>query len=434
MCMSYVHPDDDEPPRDDNDTPTMRVKHKYCSPPLKAFGSREHLETLTNWRGKFPLLAQAQALGDLNCEIIHIEASLALRNGRMPEGSELWGQFEILVPANNEEDLRSTWRCTQTMYKPNDLYGPSNNDPKYENIAGIVSVERVEPGVGTHMRVPFPANTWAYALVKLSEMEEQCEEAQKEGRPLPTTLSARQYIDQINMYQEIFCSASPNAPWKRRAIIVWTFKKARLDQRPEAAWRYLDPAPPRRAIFSPHPGPAHVVSAAMAQNFNAWAEAPPLQIQAPTPFDSMMQGLATPPQSAVLHSPFPNYTYQPPQQHDINAENISFMSHETGDSDSTLVETQQQTANNSKYMGNFMASNGHVQLGEYDHSQGNWLPPPVEVGFESDNSFLVNYGTVPSNAPHVWDGGDSKNHGWDSSDMSFGGYPNHHALGQRLIK
>ncbi|KAI9744477.1 MAG: hypothetical protein M1818_002006 [Claussenomyces sp. TS43310] len=457
MCMTYPRSDEvrDEQLRDDKNVITM---HHYCWPPLKTSGAHEHLESLAGWRVKFPLLAQAQAVGDLKCDIIHIDISLAIRNGRMPDGSELWGQFEILVPtgSNSDDDLRSTWRCTQTMCKPADLYGPSSNDPKYENVGGIVSVEKFEPGVGSHMRVPFPANTWAYALVKLSEMEEQCDEAAREGRPLPTTLSARQYIDQISMYQEVFCCASPNAPWKRRAIILWTFEKSRSDDKGEASWRYLDPAPPRRACFSPHPGPAHVVSAAMTDNFNAWADAPPLQIQAPAPFDPLLQGLATPPQSAVLHSPYPSYGAYggphpgagappppaPPSSHDLNAENLSFISHETGDSDSTLVESQ-HTAGSGKYMDTFLAAaaaNGPVHLGDFDHAaHGGWLAPPVDVGFDGDSSFLVNYGAVPSNAPQVWDGGgdpkqQQQQQAWDGGDLSYASYESHHHLGQRVIK
>lgn len=150
-------------PAEDGLTPPgeaeLITSHEYCSPSLTAV-SRENLENVPHWRRRFPLLAVAQAQGGLDCEIIHISVSLALSSGHMPPKSELWGSFEVQVPSQNDADFRATWRCESSLYKPADLYGPPNADERYEGRAGIVSVEKYEHGIGSRMRIPFPANPW----------------------------------------------------------------------------------------------------------------------------------------------------------------------------------------------------------------------------------------------------------------------------------
>jgi transcriptional enhancer factor len=399
---------------DSRDDKNLRLEHRYSGSTLKSM-MRGNLEAIPNWRSRFPLLARAQPI-DRKCEIIHMEVSLAIRNGLMPESAELWGHFEIIIPG--EEEVRANWRCMQSLYKPNDLYGPAETDPRYENVDSAVAAERYEPGVGTHMRVSFPANTWAYALVKIAELEQQFEEASQSGKPFPTTMSARQYIDQISMYQDIFCSVGHDTEYKRKAIILWTFKKSSAGEKGESSWRYLDPAPSRRDCFSPHPGQGHVVSAAMVENFHAWAEPQQIQIQPPGPYDPLLQGLQTPPHSAVLQSPF-GFSSYPPPHHDMPGENLSFMSHETDTTDSTLVEPSQH----------FMASSGSVSL-DFEQAQNMWAAPPIE-SFDGENQFLVNYSTVQQPVQgQVWDGSETKQHHWENADLGFANYEAH--LGTRL--
>lgn len=381
------------------------VTHEYCSPPLRT-APRGVLDSIPNWRSKFPQLTQAYNTNDLNCDLIHVDVTLQLREGRMPEGSELLGSFVLHVPCLNDSDLRATWRCKSSLYKPRDLHGSPEADPLYLGRDGIVSVEAYNPGVGSNMRIPFPANPWAHALVKLAEMEAQFHEAQQIGQPGPL-ISARRYIEQIAMYQEVFSSPTPDGPPRRRAIVLWTFQKSRAGEKGQASWRYLDSSPQRQSIIEPHPPAHHMVSSAMNENYSAYVDMGPqsqMHIQPPPHFS--LPGVMTPPLSAThnemmhgqLSSYNSQYTPQPPYgfQHEmssIQTQESSFMTNETADSDSTLVDNSQHTISNGPSQG-YLASE-QVDLG-FDGGINNNSLPSIE-NYEHDSGFYSSFGTaVPS--------------------------------------
>jgi transcriptional enhancer factor len=438
MYMTTLRPGVDfkDVPEDDAGDGKLSTKvHTYSDSVPRAVGYTM-LEMFTDWETKFPILAQILSRNVLKCNIIHVEASLELRSGSLPERSELWGRFHLLVVGKHNR--QSVWRCTQSLYKPADLYGAPNADPRYENVTSILKVERYEPGVGTHLRVSFPASPWAHALQSLSTLEAQFDEAVQAGAPLPTPTTARQYIDQITMFQEIFCSEGSNQPFTRKAILLWTFKKCKASEKGLATWRYLDPSPPRSACFSPHPGATHAVSAAMNETFAAWAHdsvPPSLHFQpsgAPNPSDSLssFDSLPTPSlQSMVggaadMQFPFQAYGYP-----SVSAENLSFISHEKHDSDSTFVDDQ-----NGGVVGGGSAGGGVVHmdpflsaasvLTSFDQVGGLWEMGGIGMqSFESDPTFFAGYGAVgqASVGGHIWDGGDGgdgtfKGESWDMGD------------------
>jgi len=244
-------------------------------------------------------------------------------------------------------------------------------------------------------------------------MEAQFEEAVQIGAPIPIPTTARQYIDQITMFQEIFCSEGPGQPFIRKAIMLWTFKKCKAGEQGQSTWRYLTPAPSRSACFSPHPGNNHVLSATMKENFSAWADdlSPSMHIpSAPNPFDSLSQfedhlsqlpGMSGP---NGINFSFASYGYP-------SAENLSCVSHESQESDTTLVNG----SNNGVSSLDSFFSNAGV-LGDFDHSQSMWETPPVQ-SFDTDAAtFLANYGAVHSNSgSQVWEAADLKSGNWDAN-------------------
>jgi transcriptional enhancer factor len=409
-------------PEDDAGDGKLSTKvHTYSDSIPRAVGY-SLLEMFPDWRRRFPILALIHSRNDLNCDVIHVEASLELRYGSLPERSELWGRFELLMPG--EHNRQSVWRCTQSLYKPADLYGAPTADRRFENVTSTPNADRYEPGVGTHIRISFPALSWAYALQRLSTLEAQFDLAVQTGAPLPTPTTARQYIDQITMFQEIFCSAAVNQPFTRKAILLWTFKKCKAGEQGAATWRYLDPSPPRSSCFSPHPGPTHVVSAAMNENFDAWAHdsVPPLlqlpPSAAPNPFDPLtpFDSLPTPSlrnivANAEMQFPFPTYGYPT-----VSAENLGFMPHGAHDGDSTLVDAQNGIGSGGVDMDPFLSAAS--VLASFDQGGNLWEAPTGMQSFESDPAFLSGYGAVgPSSAGgHIWDGGDVKGESWAGED------------------
>jgi transcriptional enhancer factor len=324
-------------PEDDPGDGTFITKvHTYSDSMPQAL-ARSGLESIPAWDTMFPALARLSHRSDLNIDIIHVEASLELRYGPLPDRSELWGKLEIVVPGRYDE--KATWQCVQTMRKPLDLYGPSNIDPPYEEVVSTPQFLRHDPLEGTSLRVSVPASSWAFALQRLSMMEAQFREAERSGTVMPVRTTARQYIEQITMYQEIFCSDGPGEPFILKAILLWTFRKCQSGEEAKATWRYVTPAPARSECFSPHPGSDHIVSAVRNENFGAWANhlSSPIRLgSAPAPFDSMSTlddylEPGTAPASAGVHFSFDSYG-------NPLTSNASFMSHTTQHSGSTLVD------------------------------------------------------------------------------------------------
>jgi transcriptional enhancer factor len=401
-----------------SDQPT--IIHTYCSQELRPL-PRDTLENLPNWRTRFPNLAEAHIADQLTCPIIHLSASLNLRHGKSPDGAELWGHFEILIPS--PADPRTEWQCKQSVTKPADLYGDASIDPPiaFGDKDYILSPEKEEPGLGTIVRVSFPALPWAHALGKLADLQERFEDALRSGTVAPTTISARQYIDQISMYQEIYSRTSPYAPWSRRAAIAWTFSKAKSGEKGTTSWRYLDAPPARRDIFSPHPGHSHVVQASMNENFNAWAggvslpESQGLNIQLNVPADTnffmphgggISASLATSPQTALL-SPFESYSYP---HHDVPGEQLSFISQQTADHENTLVEAT--AAHNL----NSFLSNEAVGMEAFD--QGHNLWPGSSADAFVGTEWAGTYGLPGTEG--IWDVGESlKAQGWTDDAGGF---------------
>lgn len=110
-----------------------------------------------------------------------------------------------------------------------------------------------------------------------------------------------------------------------------------------------------------------------------------------------------------MQFPFPTYGYPT-----VNTENLNFMSHETHDSDSTLVDVQNGVGG--VHMDPFLSA-ANV-LTSFDQGGGMWEAPAGLQSFESDPAFLAGYGAVgPSSAgEHIWDGGDVKGENWDVGD------------------
>lgn len=217
------------------------------------------------------------------------------------------------------------------------------------------------------IHVPFPAVEWASILsmaVQYPDVEHQRskEKRQKYGSETKGAGSKRKrsedegdaaswarreptgsdLICKVAMYQELWSKAPDSAQWTRQAIIFWRFNTTNQWYKYEpvfkpagTSWRWLtinDPMsryhqqkalvyPPtgvsRDAIMSPTPTVNQHLTAAMNETFNsAWdgstglanhgmPHVPTLQTPANSLlFDSFSNGLATPPPSATVPTPY----------------------------------------------------------------------------------------------------------------------------------
>ena len=388
------------------------VAHRYTA--LTSQRRRESLDTISNWRQRYPHLEQLQANRDVNCDIIHMDVSLNLMSEHAREGAHLVTRTELIIPVREGDQCHWHWQTVTSVMKPTNLYRDTVTDPPLEAKTFLIEVLSASE-TEIRVKLPFPAITWAHAFTCLTDLQMKYEENRKLA-PVPGELngparSAREYVEQISMYQEIQSSPGPQGPFVRRAIILWTFQKSRNGEDGATTWRYLDVSPQRRTCMSPSPHPSHHMSAAMNENFNSWAEIP-MNIQHPSMLDPFAQGLATPPHTAGLHSSFATSGYPyASQQFEIPPENLSFASTTTVDSESTLVGDDAHTNIDS------FLSNASVNLGDYDHSSQAWHLPTSE-SFDSDPTW-ANY-AVPSSAPQIGWNTEAKTSHWPETPDSKG--------------
>jgi transcriptional enhancer factor len=400
-----------------------KVVHKYTglNPQPR---SREYLDNIPNWRERFPPLAQAISINELSTEIIHMDVSLELMRDYAPGGAELFTRMEMTIPGHGLQGHQ--WQTVTSLFKPQELYyADLRHDPPLDGKKFIVDALEVND-VGARIKVPFPPNAWAHALTRLTDIQHAQAESRKsqilEGGTHST--SAREYIEQISMYQEVqsaaHCSSCAQRQINRgynsasrcscgkgafltRAIILWTFHKARHGEQGSTTWRYVDAFPPRRMVMSPSPHPTHHVQASMSEHFNSWAETP-MQLHQQNMLDpfSQVQGLVTPPATAGLQSPFASgFVYQNQNAFDLHQENVSFISHGTVDSESTLVEENTVASIDS------FLSNSNVNLGDLDNHANGWHMPHSE-SFDAQPSWAYN---VPTTMPQLgWE--NEKVHAW----------------------
>jgi len=350
------------------------VLHRYSG--LSSPKPRGSLESILHWRQKFPHLAQLHSTNDLNCDIIHMDVSLDLMKTHAPDNSELLTRLEMSIPSR--EFAGFDWQSVTSLIKPAELYGDPTRDPVLEGTPlPMIVLGRTDSE--TRIKVAIPAETWAYTFTQLMnlhfELEKKLLLQSYGGDGLGRSInSIRGYVDQISMYQELQSSAGERMPFIRRAILIWTFHKARSGEGNDTTWRYVDPAPPRHMCMSPPPHPNNH-DLTNLEPYNSWPESP-LHMQQPNILDSFVQGLATPPHTAGLQSPFDTTGYTYPAQHfDMSNENISFVSHATVDSESTLINEADPTNNIDSFLRNSagvnMAGYGDVSGHYYEHLPSN---------------------------------------------------------------
>jgi transcriptional enhancer factor len=374
------------------------VAHRFTG--LSTQRQRDSLETISNWRQRFPYLQHLVTAGDLQCDIIHMDVSLNLLTSHPPEGAELCCQTVLSFSQPHEYE----WRIITTLNRPPELYRDPHSDPPVESEACLGQATSLVDGE-TRVKIPFPAVGWANAVTCLTNLQAKYDEKRKNQALGMMSSSnarpAREYVEQISMFQEVQSSPGPRTPFTRRAIIVWTFHQAHDGEGNGTHWRYLDTSPPRRMCMSPSPQASHSIAASMSENFNNWAETPLMHQNLMDPF---VQGLVTPPNTAGLASPFDaNYGYGN-QGFGLPGESLSFVSSNTV-GEATLVD--HDTA---AHIDHFL-SNVNAGLGDYDHNATNWALPATE-NFDADPAW-ANY-SVPSTTPAIgWDGDGGKEHAWN---------------------
>ncbi|KAH8679795.1 hypothetical protein BGZ60DRAFT_400691 [Tricladium varicosporioides] len=302
---------------------------------------------LPSWRQRFPQLAQVQAQGNEDCDIIHMDVSLTLMPTHPPDGAELVSCTELSLPPPPPSQSGGLWQVITTLTKPAELTRDPSIDPPVKNQVGVNNLLSADAHE-TRVKVPFPANAWAQAFTSLADIEQEGHEAKEIER----------LVEEIVMFQEVQHAAMPGLPYQRRAVLLWTFRAVPQGSDSPTGWRYLQfdevsggqcgikKEPSRRTVMSPSPHHSHHLLSNMTENFHSFADNSHSNSQQHNRlFDPF--GLATPPHTAGPDPAFDDgqaaYAFTSAAHHghnlDLPSEKLSFVTAGTGggESENTLV-------------------------------------------------------------------------------------------------
>ncbi|KAG9241400.1 TEA/ATTS domain family-domain-containing protein [Calycina marina] len=369
-----------------------RVLHKYTQfiPMEVQAGS---LESIHNWRHRFPQLARLYKLKDLNCEIIHVDATFDLMD-RHPAGTYLKARTEISIPGNGLNG--HVWKTTTTLDRPVELYRDPSTDPQVstqENASQVISITEKE----TRVKLHFPPISWAHVFTRLAELEAQYQEQMLEecayGDGNGVAITARDYLEQISMYQEAKSARDPDQPFTYRAIILWTFHQSVNGQRGETTWRYLSTNPPDLCIpgdmcMSPSPHSPNHYADDMNENLCSLLDNSPSLHQSSL-IDQFVQGNFGPPAHGGLQLPSQSFDYG--YNHGIQVD--------VGHGAQSMMNPQSAlSGHNAETLGHLLA-HGNGQLGDLNHDTSAWNMPTVE-SYEADASWPI-YSMPPADHQEV---------------------------------
>jgi transcriptional enhancer factor len=352
------------------------VAHKYTS--LSTQRPSDSIESIFNWRHRFPQLYHHHSTSSFSCEVIHMDVALCLMVSHPPEGAELVSRTEISLPNagyDHESGMYledSTWRIATTLSKPAELCHNPAVDPPILNQMSIIPILSMNVQEA-RIKVPFPAMAWAHAFTSLTDLSQ---------KPLTlNTVNTSHLLDEISMYQEVQWSPGPGVPFQRRAMILWTFRQSKDGEESCTTWRYLEMGNRgRHECMSPDLDHNQRLNASMHETFNTSFIGDTLETTAMDPFiqsHSLVNqtGLATPPATAGLQSPFGEHQ-QPvyalsglgiTNHFNIGGNSLSFESVTSVDNEATLVESN-VAGNLDSFIGNNNAS-----LASFDGGNQEWV-------------------------------------------------------------
>ncbi|KAF7591957.1 hypothetical protein BBP40_000865 [Aspergillus hancockii] len=383
-------------------------QRRPCAPP-------KQLEDIPAWRASFPHLNSVLTdLNDpLNCDIILLEANLALMDDFPPSGSKLGIQIELdFTPTGDVlTNQMENWYCDTYIYEDGHKIQEMHHPPSKQQS------NKVKP--------PFESPWWAKRFTELTQDKHINEKA---GQHHVADEQTRQYFRTLTAVQEIRSTSSRHASShysdhsqdnsKRMAILLWKFRQTRPKEVGTTSWRRVfPPTPDRNAINSPRPAATGIDLPPLSLDSIPLSKPNVSMYHAPQPQDLLHHGGASQTQWPL---------YPPPQDNMFHPNGgFDIFNHITKEesalNDKTPVtsvidtfpnlqpETSQPTNLNGSAGGPVIhsvpeMSLSHTSLGEYSLGHdGHYVPSQQHGVSVHDNNHNLNNGMYGSSTQSIHD-------------------------------
>jgi hypothetical protein len=223
----------------DQDAVLERSLHTYTSLVSGMSLPPTSLESLRNWRSRFPHLATLHQDGAVNSQIFLFDVSFNTMDVLPSFPAFLCTQSEV---TSSDTYACHTWKCTTKIYKHGKLVADY-----------LQKVSQVDSPDGTSKLIlPFASNFWSATFTTTFNVTGQYSKSHRsEDMEDDEALLA---IRGISVVQELFAtSAVCQSVPKRVALFLWEFNRAMPGEAGSATWRSLIPPPCRILTNSPSP-------------------------------------------------------------------------------------------------------------------------------------------------------------------------------------
>ncbi|KAL8653102.1 MAG: hypothetical protein Q9210_002299 [Variospora velana] len=229
--------------------------HDYTSNQTDIGAPPRALETVCNWRARYPRLNKYHEQNQLDSEIILIESKLHLLAKYPPKGSTLSISFKANM-AGVIGDRQWTTRADyyENNGQPVDMrsFYAQNNIRK--SVPWDTPSVRHGNGSDVQLEIPLQSTWWVQLFTRMAARKQKTQHDPYLRRQEDE--SSRRYLQEMSIMQEVWVQPGLNgASDSRVAIILWDFSQTRTGERATTAWRELRPPPERIKVDSPSQSP-----------------------------------------------------------------------------------------------------------------------------------------------------------------------------------
>ncbi|KAI9779068.1 MAG: hypothetical protein M1839_007734 [Geoglossum umbratile] len=220
------------------------------------------LESLSDWRSRFPHLATLHQDGAVNSQIVLFNVSFNTMAVLPSTPSFLCTSFDL---ATSSTYVCHTWKCTTKIYKHGRLVRDRSQQVFQAN----------GPDGASKLSLPFASSFWSNTFTRVFNAAGGVSDSHGGRDGDMGDDSAMSAIQGISVVQELFATSTifQSAP-KRVALFLFEFSKATREEAGSITWRNLIPPPANILSNSPSPGCYHPLIPPSNETSNALANEP----------------------------------------------------------------------------------------------------------------------------------------------------------------
>ncbi len=231
-------------------------RHVYTETSHRNRYSQATLDSVGDWRSKYPTLAALEHRRDLDCEIILLETSLDFVSDYPPQNSTLGVQFQLDL---SNRYMFNDWACDTNIYTGGGQHCAVSHSSPVRQLTkqNHISPEGESPHEDDSITIapPFHSAFWSELFTDLMH-KRACHDQNGDSDGLKRQAAAtRKCIKGISAMQELYV-VPPNGSStpQRVAIFLWKFRLADPAEPGITTWRNLIP-PPSQILTNSSLGP-----------------------------------------------------------------------------------------------------------------------------------------------------------------------------------